>query len=121
MWEVGMQLQGSAVEMLARLLRLCYGLGMTDSVALLILAERGPSTASELARAMGVTRSSAQRSLQRLAVVGLVTRRAEKRGPGRPPYVYALAPDALEKLLAGVDACLRAYVEAAKMLRKFLH
>lgn len=106
------------VDRVTRLLRLCYGLGRTDVLVLLALAGSRSATVRELAGELGLTRSTIQRSLQRLATYGLVTREARRAGQGRPPYAYRLAPDAAGKLLAGIDGCLRAFVEAARRSKR---
>src|SRR3954453_511936 len=60
---------------------------------LVLLKSRGPQTAAELGRAMGVTGEAARQQLVRLAADGLVLATAEAPGVGGPTQVWSL-PDA---------------------------
>lgn len=59
---------------------------------LLLLKTRGPQTAAELGRALGVTAEAARQQLQRLTDEGLVEAGATARGPGRPAYRFQPTP-----------------------------
>lgn len=65
-----------------------------------ILNERGPSTASEVAEAVGVSAGSIRRHMDIMAANGLIEARVARRGRGRPATVYALS-EAGEEQVAG--------------------
>src|SRR5215469_9431655 len=74
---------------------------------LVLLKTRGPQTASDLGRGLGVTGEAARQQLARLAAAGLVVATTEPRGVGRPAQVWALTeagnarfPDAHAELTA---------------------
>jgi DeoR family suf operon transcriptional repressor len=54
------------------------------------LKKRGEATAEELAEAVGVTVSAIRQHLAPLSADGLVARREERTGPGRPRHQYHL-------------------------------
>jgi predicted ArsR family transcriptional regulator len=67
------------------------GLRMAESAdrSLLDLIRRhGPSTLSELSERLGVTATAVRNRLSRLVESGMVERRAEPAGRGRPRYTY---------------------------------
>lgn len=57
---------------------------------LLLLKERGPLGAEEVAHALGITPSGARQQLAVLESSGLVTHRRESAGPGRPRHLFSL-------------------------------
>lgn len=59
---------------------------------LLLLKERGPLSADEVARALSVTVSGARQQLAVLESGGLVLHRRESGGPGRPRHLFSLTP-----------------------------
>src|SRR5438093_11065910 len=56
---------------------------------LVLLKTRGPQTAADLGKALGVTGEAARQQLVRLAADGLVVATTEPRGVGRPAQVWA--------------------------------
>src|SRR3954463_15665706 len=82
---------------------------------LVLLKTRGPQTAAELAKALGVTGEAARQQLVRLAADGLVVATAQPRGVGRPAQVWGLTeagnarfPDAHGELTAQLLRTIRA-------------
>ena len=74
---------------------------MTDSAdrpLLDLLRRRGPLTVSEMADAQGVTPTAVRVRLGRLVGSGLVERRTESHGRGRPRYLYEASPEAQRRL-----------------------
>jgi predicted ArsR family transcriptional regulator len=81
---------------------------------LVLLKTRGPQTAADLAKAIGVTGEAARQQLVRLAADGLVVATAEPRGVGRPAQVWSLTeagnarfPDAHAELTAQLIGAIR--------------
>src|SRR5258708_6853886 len=81
---------------------------------LVLLKTRGPQTAADLGRAVGVTGEAARQQLVRLAADGLVVATAEPRGVGRPTQVWSLTeagnarfPDAHAELTAQLLRSIR--------------
>jgi predicted ArsR family transcriptional regulator len=74
---------------------------------LVLLKTRGPQTAADLGRALGMTSEAARQHLGKLADDGLVEARSEARGVGRPTQVWGLTekgnarfPDTHAELMA---------------------
>lgn len=91
---------------------------------LLLLKTRGPQTAAELGRALGVTAEAARQQLQRLADEGLVEAGSTARGPGRPalrfqptPAGHARFPDAHADLMVQLIENLRTELGEAALDR----
>ena len=57
---------------------------------LLLLKTRGPQTATDLGKVLGITGEAARQQLARLSGAGLVAATSEPRGVGRPAQVWAL-------------------------------
>src|SRR5260221_7359431 len=81
---------------------------------LVLLKTRGPQTAADLGKALGVTGEAARQQLVRLAADGLVVASTEPRGVGRPAQVWALTeagnarfPDAHAELMAQLIRSIR--------------
>jgi predicted ArsR family transcriptional regulator len=81
---------------------------------LVLLKTRGPQTAADLGKALGVTGEAARQQLGRLAADGLVVASADARGVGRPSQVFALTdagharfPDAHAELTAQLLRSIR--------------
>ena len=81
---------------------------------LVLLKTRGPQTAADLGKAMGVTGEAARQQLARLAADGLVVATVESRGVGRPAHLWALTetgnarfPDAHAELTAQLIRSIR--------------
>jgi predicted ArsR family transcriptional regulator len=55
-----------------------------------IMRQRGAVTISELVAEMGVTATAVRQRIQRLTDDGLIERRAERKGRGRPNHRYSL-------------------------------
>ena len=87
---------------------------MTDLVTALKYA--GEATADELAAELGVTVSAVRQQLEGLYTEGLVERRAEVRGRGRPAHLYQLtraAEPLFPKAYGGLTTELLGYVADA--------
>jgi predicted ArsR family transcriptional regulator len=91
---------------------------------LTLLKTRGPQTAAELGKAVGVTAEAARQQLVRLAADGLVAATAEPRGVGRPAQVWALTdagharfPDAHAEVTAQLIRSIRAELGEAVLDR----
>jgi predicted ArsR family transcriptional regulator len=91
---------------------------------LVLLKTRGPQTAADLGRAMGVTGEAARQQLVRLAADGLVVATTEPRGVGRPAQVWGLTeagdarfPDAHAELTAQLLRTIRAQLGEAVLDR----
>lgn len=59
---------------------------------LLLLKKRAEASAAEMATHLGITVSGVRQHLAGLLADGLVARRAEARGPGRPTILFSLGP-----------------------------
>ncbi|QDV37838.1 helix-turn-helix transcriptional regulator [Tautonia plasticadhaerens] len=70
----------------------------TDRPLLDLIRRRGPLTIAEMASELGVTATAVRNRLSRLCGAGLVGRRAEHGGRGRPKYVYEASPEAHRRL-----------------------
>jgi predicted ArsR family transcriptional regulator len=91
---------------------------------LILLKTRGPQTAADLGRAMGVTGEAARQQLVRLAADGLVVATTAPRGVGRPAQVWGLTeagnarfPDAHAELTAQLIRSIRAQLGEAVLDR----
>lgn len=87
---------------------------MSDLVTALKYA--GEATADELAADLGVTVSAVRQQLESLFAEGLVARRAEVRGRGRPAHLYQLtraAEPLFPKSYGGLTTELLGYVADA--------
>jgi DeoR family suf operon transcriptional repressor len=62
----------------------------SDRQMLDIMRQRGAVTISELVAEMGVTATAVRQRIQRLTEDGLIERRAERKGRGRPNHRYSL-------------------------------
>lgn len=74
---------------------------MTDSPdrpLLDLIRRQGPITIAALAQAMGVTPTAVRNRLGRLVEAGMVERRAESAGRGRPRYTYQASIEAHRSL-----------------------
>ncbi|HZW32242.1 MAG TPA: AsnC family protein, partial [Isosphaeraceae bacterium] len=60
----------------------------SDRELLDLIRRRGPLTVPEMAASLGVTGTAIRNRLARLLGTGLVERRAERGGRGRPRHVY---------------------------------
>jgi predicted ArsR family transcriptional regulator len=81
---------------------------------LVLLKTRGPQTAADLGKAIGVTGEAARQQLLRLEAAGLVAATAKPAGVGRPAQVWALTdagharfPDAHAELTAQLIGAIR--------------
>jgi predicted ArsR family transcriptional regulator len=89
---------------------------------MVLLKTRGPQTASDLGKAMGVTGEAARQQLVRLAADGLIVATTEARGVGRPAQVWNLTaagnarfPDAHAELTAQLIDSIRTHVGEAAL------
>lgn len=71
---------------------------------------QGPRTAVQLAAALEIQVSAARKHLDRLRVLGLVTERFERSGPGRPKKLYDLTDAGRELFPRHYDEVLNALV-----------
>lgn len=70
----------------------------SDRPLLDLIRRRGPLTVAEMAEAMGVTPTAIRNRLGRLVGSGLVERRVEHQGRGRPRHAYLASAEAHRKL-----------------------
>src|SRR5579883_3008901 len=70
----------------------------SDRGLLDLLRRCGPMTVAELSAQLGVTGTAVRNRLSRLLDSGLVERRAEARGRGRPRHVYQASVEAQKRL-----------------------
>ncbi len=70
----------------------------SDRALLDLLRRRGPMTVVEMAGHLGVTGTAVRNRLSRLLDSGLVERRAEARGRGRPRHAYQASVEAQKRL-----------------------
>jgi predicted transcriptional regulator len=70
-------------------LRFCYDLSETDAQILEVLLKTGPKPADELGQMLKVSKGTINRSVNKLAKIGLIMRIKETGNKiGRPRYVY---------------------------------
>ncbi|RUL89395.1 MarR family transcriptional regulator [Tautonia sociabilis] len=70
----------------------------SDRPLLDLIRRRGPMTVAEMAAGLGVTATAVRNRLARLLGAGLVERRAEHGGRGRPRHVYEASAEAHRRL-----------------------
>ena len=70
----------------------------SDRALLDLLRRRGPMTVAEMSEQLGVTGTAVRNRLSRLLDSGLVERRAEARGRGRPRHAYQASVEAQKRL-----------------------
>ncbi len=70
----------------------------SDRELLDLIRRRGPLTVPEMAASLGVTGTAIRNRLARLLGTGLVERRAERGGRGRPRHVYQASVEAQKRL-----------------------
>lgn len=70
----------------------------SDRALLDLLRRRGPMTVAEMSEQLGVTGTAVRNRLTRLLESGLVERRAEARGRGRPRHAYQASVEAQKRL-----------------------
>lgn len=70
----------------------------TDRELLDLIRRRGPLTVSEMAQQLGVTGTAVRNRLSRLLGTGLVERKAEHVGRGRPRHRYQASVEAHKRL-----------------------
>lgn len=70
----------------------------SDRTLLDLMRRHGPLTVTDLAERLGVTATAVRNRLTRLIGSGLVERRAEHRGRGRPRHVYQASVEAHKRL-----------------------
>jgi predicted ArsR family transcriptional regulator len=70
----------------------------SDRALLDLLRRRGPMTVAELSADLGVTGTAVRNRLSRLLESGLIERRAEARGRGRPRHAYQASVEAQKRL-----------------------
>ena len=71
-------------------LRFCYDLSETDAQILEVLLKLGPKPADELGQMLKVSKGTINRSVNKLAKIGLIMRIKETGNKiGRPRYVYS--------------------------------
>ena len=69
-----------------------------DRPLLDVIRRRGPLTVPEMAQSLGVTATAVRNRLVRLVSSGLVERKAESVGRGRPRHVYLASAEAHKRL-----------------------
>lgn len=74
------------------------GEAASDRPLLDLIRRRGPLTVAEMAEALGVTPTAIRNRLTRLIGAGLVERRTESHGRGRPRHAYLASAEAHKRL-----------------------
>src|SRR4051812_28346503 len=82
-----------------------------------LLRRRGPMMISEIIKELGVTATAVRNRLDRLRANGLVERREQKGGRGRPRHCYSATQRALESLGQNYDDLAVALWQEIKNLR----
>jgi predicted ArsR family transcriptional regulator len=77
---------------------------VTRQAVLIALRREGPLSPDRLAGVLGVSRTAVLQQLRRLAAGGLVARRTERHGVGRPRHLYELTATAQEVFPADYGA-----------------
>jgi predicted ArsR family transcriptional regulator len=77
---------------------------VTRQAVLIALRREGPLSPDRLASVLGVSRTAVLKQLRRLAAGGLVARRTERHGVGRPRHLYELTATAQEVFPADYGA-----------------
>jgi len=70
----------------------------SDRALLDLLRRRGPMTVAEMSEELGVTGTAVRNRLSRLLDSGLIERRAEVKGRGRPRHAYQASVEAQKRL-----------------------
>lgn len=86
--------------------------GTTRRAVLDLLKRRGPTEATQLAAALGVTHAGVRRHLDALVSDGLVTSSPERRPVGRPVALYRLTPEGDETFPRAYPALTDSLLEA---------
>ena len=89
-------------------LKFCYDLSETDTQILLKLVKGNEYDVDELAKEMGLSKATVNRSLNKLVELGFIFRCRERRqSVGRPRYKYYVEnpQNLIEKLRSDMEKC----------------
>ena len=93
---------------LVDVLRFCYDLSETDTQILFKLVRGDEYDVDELAKELGLSKATVNRSLNKLVELGFTFRRRERRQyVGRPKYKYYVkdSQNLIEKLKSDMERC----------------
>ncbi|HIQ11111.1 MAG TPA: MarR family transcriptional regulator [Pyrodictium sp.] len=93
---------------LVDVLKFCYDLSETDTQILLKLVKGNEYDVDELAKELGLSKATVNRSLNKLVELGFILRRRERRQTvGRPKYKYYVEnpQNLIEKLKSDMEKC----------------
>lgn len=93
---------------LVDVLKFCYDLSETDTQILLKLVKGDEYDVDKLARELGLSKATVNRSLNKLVELGFVLRRRERRqSVGRPKYKYYVedSQSLVKKLKNDMERC----------------
>jgi len=93
---------------LVDVLKFCYDLSETDTQILLKLVKGDEYDVDKLAKELGLSKATVNRSLNKLVELGFVLRRRERRqSVGRPKYKYYVedSQSLVEKLKNDMERC----------------
>jgi len=93
---------------LVDVLKFCYDLSETDTQILLKLVKGNEYDVDKLAKELGLSKATVNRSLNKLVELGFVLRRRERRqSVGRPKYKYYVedSQSLVEKLKNDMERC----------------
>ena len=93
---------------LVDVLKFCYDLSETDTQILLKLVKGNEYDVDELAKELGLSKATVNRSLNKLVELGFILRRRERRqSVGRPKYKYYVEnpQNLIEKLKSDMEKC----------------
>ncbi len=114
--EFRLRLPSGRESTLADVMRFCYDLSDTDTQILVEILKGGSEgyTVEELAERLRLSKATANRSLNKIAELGFVSRKREKReGVGRPRYRYYVDDPArvISKIKEDLKNCCEEYMK----------
>ncbi|ARM76759.1 HTH-type transcriptional regulator Lrs14 [Acidianus manzaensis] len=94
-------------------LEFCYGINDTEYSILQMLIQLKESNEDEISSKLKLSRSTVNRSLNKLVEVGFVKRIKDNKSIGRPKYIYVVQElnSINEKILKDLSECARIFGE----------
>ncbi len=91
--------------------QLGYGQRSPAVEILRLIQQRGPQSIKMLEAELGVTTNAVREQIQNLLAAGLILAEKERRGAGRPAYVYSLTEKAQRLFPQAYDVLLKLLIE----------
>lgn len=88
-----------------------YGQRSPAFEILRLIQQRGPQSIKSLEAELGVTTNAVREQIQSLLAAGLLSADKERRGTGRPAYIYSLTEKAQRLFPQAYDVLLRLLIE----------